>query len=85
LPVAIRTELRPTKKDQSERQLLDLWPARATCKPPSQIEQFSVPVSGDNDVGRFDVAMLDAHGVRGFQRAADLSGDIQDIPNSRGP
>src|SRR3546814_18444981 len=53
------------------------------ARPPrhAEIDQPQLAVLGDDDVFRLYVAMDDPHPVQGEDRAEELNGDIQSLPN----
>ena len=51
--------------------------ARCSHLGQAEIQNLGVPASGDKDVGRLDVAVNDAFGMRGIQRLGNLNGKRQ--------
>ena len=51
----------------------------------AEVEHLHLAAAREEDVGRLDVAMQDAFGVRGVERVGDLRGDVEQVPQIERP
>ena len=72
-------------RDEICRLGLDVLDGRVLNPGHAEVENLRIAAMGHEDVGRLDITMNDALGVRGFKRIGELHTEAERVIEPRGP